>query len=165
MQSAAIIVALILLVLNASADIPKIINYQGKVTDVGGVPVADGNYAMRFVIYDAETGGTQLWNSTALAVSVQGGVFSVVLGDGPQPEINLSFDQDYWLETRIAGDIQSPRVQLGSVGYAYMASGIVPGTGVVGSVSGVMACLSQVAAMSCLARVADSLSATIQPTT
>jgi hypothetical protein len=79
---------------------------------------------MRFVIYDAATAGTQLWNSGAFWVQVTGGVFSVLLGDTGQPNLTLDFDEDYWLEVRIDGDIQSPRVQLGSVGYAYMASGV-----------------------------------------
>ena len=47
----------------------------------------------------------------------------------------LDFNVDCWLEVRISGDIQSPRVQLGSVGYAYMASGVVPGTEVSGPAS------------------------------
>jgi len=118
------------------SEIPQVISYQGKVTDASGNPVTDGNYVMRFLIYDAETVGTELWNSGARVIAVQGGVFSVVLGSSPQPVIGLAFDEDYWLEVRIAGDIQSPRVRMGSVGYAYMASGLVPGTSVVGAVDG-----------------------------
>ena len=30
------------------AEIPQMISYQGKVTDSGGTPVADGSYTMRF---------------------------------------------------------------------------------------------------------------------
>ena len=110
------------------AEIPQLITYQGKVTDSGGIPVADGDYSMTFTIYDAETSGTSLWSSGSITVTVSGGVFSVLLGDTGQPTLNLDFDSDYWLEIDIAGDVQSPRTRLGSVAYAYMASGLVPGT-------------------------------------
>ena len=82
---------------------------------------------MRFLICDSVVGGTQLWNSGAHFVAVSAGVFSVLLGESPQPPIDLQFQEDYWLEIRVSGDIQSPRVRLGSIGYAYMASGLVPG--------------------------------------
>ena len=123
------------LVIPSLADIPQIISYQGKVTDSGGVPVTDGSYAMRFRIFDASSGGTLKWDSNDRSVTVSGGVFSMVLGETPQPIVNLPFDEDYWLEVTIDGDIQSPRNRLGSVGYAYMASGLVPGTEISGSVT------------------------------
>ncbi len=118
-----------------SAEIPQMISYQGKVTDASGTPVADGNYPMRFRIYDAATGGTPLWDSGDRTVAVSGGVFSVLLGQSPQPAIGLAFDADYWLEVTFNGVVQSPRQRLASVGYAYMASGLVPGTEVSGSVT------------------------------
>jgi len=118
----------------ASADIPQVISYQGKVTDTSGNPVADGSYTMRFRIYDAVTGGTLLWDSGARTVSVAGGIFSVLLGETPQPALNLAFDDDYWLLVTFSGVDQTPRQRLASAGYAYMASGLVAGTEVSGSV-------------------------------
>jgi hypothetical protein len=53
-----------------AAEIPQIINYQGKVTDVSGNPVADGSYTMRFRIYDQFVGGIPLWDSGNQTVSV-----------------------------------------------------------------------------------------------
>jgi len=41
-------------------EVPQQINYQGRLTDAGGVPI-DGNYAMSFSIYDVPAGGTALW--------------------------------------------------------------------------------------------------------
>jgi hypothetical protein len=119
----------------ANADIPQLINYQGKVTDSGGTPIPDGSYNMRFSIFNVETGGTSLWYSGTVSVQVTGGIFNVLLGDSPQPAINLPFDEDYWLNVWIAGDPQTPRQRLGSMGYAYMASGLVAGTEVSGSVT------------------------------
>jgi len=118
-----------------SAEIPRMINYQGKVTELDGDPIADGIYTMRFQIYNQLVGGSPLWDSGNQAVIVTGGIFSINLGGTGQPEIDLEFDEDYWLLVSIEGDIQSPRRKLGSVGYAYMTSGLVPGTEISGEVS------------------------------
>ena len=111
-----------------SADIPNLISYQGKVTDLSGNPVADGSYSMRFRIYNVSTGGSSLWDSGVQMVSVAGGIFSVLLGESPQPALELAFDEDYWLLVTFDGINQTPRQRLTSIGYAYMASGLVPGT-------------------------------------
>jgi hypothetical protein len=116
----------------AQAEIPQTISYQGKVTDTAGNPVADGTYTMRFRIYDAATAGTLEWDSGAQTVVLSNGVFNVVLGESPQPALDLSFDEDYWLLVRFAGVDQTPRQQLTANGYSYMASGLVPGTEIAG---------------------------------
>ncbi len=118
----------------AAAEIPQVMSYQGKVTDAGGAPVADGPNAMQFQLYEQETGGSPVWDSGTQTVGVMGGIFSVLLGGPPQPPIGSPFVGDAWLEVTIGGDLQTPRVRLGSVGYAYMASGLVPGTEVIGPV-------------------------------
>jgi hypothetical protein len=128
-----LVTSTLFLSITVRAEIPQVISYQGKVTDSGGTTVPDGSYDMAFRIYDAATGGTSEWDSGTLSVDVSGGVFSVLLGDGNP--IILDFDDDYWLEVEIQSDVQSPRQSLGSVGYAYMASGLVPGTLVEGSVT------------------------------
>lgn len=117
-----------------TADIPKIISYQGAVTDTNGTPVFDGSYNMAFSIYDAAWGGTALWNSGTVSVQVTSGIFNVILGVSPQDSIDLPFDEDYWLQVTVESDVQLPRQQLGSVGYSYTASGLVPGTEVSGEV-------------------------------
>jgi hypothetical protein len=132
-----VIAALVVMLISTSplAEIPQVLGYQGRITENTGVPVANGTYSMQFRIYDAETGGTLLWDSGALSVETNAGVFAVMLGESPQPVLNLAFDQDYWLLVTYRGEDQLPRKRLGSVGYAYMASGLVPGTEVSGSVT------------------------------
>ncbi len=119
----------------ALAEIPRVMGYQGRVTDNGGNPVADGSYNMRFRIYTAQSGGTLLWDSGTHSTTTSGGVFNVMLGEAPHPALALAFDQDYWLLVTFDGEDQLPRKRLGSVGYAYMASGLVPGTQVIGSIT------------------------------
>lgn len=119
----------------AAADIPQIISYQGKVTDAAGNPVPDASYTMRFRMNDAPTGGGVLWDSGELSVPLTGGVFSVLLGESPQPALSLDFSADYWLQVTFAGVDQSPRQRMASTGYAYMASGLAVGTEVSGAIT------------------------------
>jgi hypothetical protein len=118
----------------ASAEIPQLISYQGKVTE-GSQPVADGSYTMRFRIYNDPSSGTLRWDSGNQAVQVTNGVFSILLGESGQPALVLSFDEDLWILVTFEGVNQIPRQRMVSVGYAYMASGIVPGTDIVGAIT------------------------------
>jgi len=131
-----VLMILVILVHSLHADIPQVMNYQGKITDTEGVPVVDGEHTMRFRIYNALTGGDLQWNSTNQTVNLSGGIFSIMLGEIPQPALDLEFDEDYWIEVTFDGVIQTPRLRLGSAGYAYMASGLVPGTTIEGAVTG-----------------------------
>ena len=68
-------------------------------------------------------------------MAVEDGYLHELLGQSPYPPIDLAFDQDYWLLVNFEGDDLLPRKRLGSVGYAYMASGLVAGTEVSGAVN------------------------------
>ncbi|HIE30452.1 TPA: hypothetical protein EYP66_24600, partial [Candidatus Poribacteria bacterium] len=46
--------------ISAIEGVPKLINYQGKLTDTEGNPLT-GDFSMTFAIYDAEDGGNLLW--------------------------------------------------------------------------------------------------------
>ncbi len=127
---------LVLSVTGAAAEVPQVMGYQGRVVDNLGDPVADGTYTMRFRIWDQLVGGNLLWDSGDQTVQTGGGVFSVMLGESPQPALSLEFDADYWLLVTFEGEHQAPRKRLGSVAYAYMASGLVPGTCVAGTLPG-----------------------------
>ena len=100
------------------ADIPHLINYQGKLTDTEGKPVSDGVYSLTFRIYDAETAGILLWEETQ-SVNIQKGIFNVMLGG--VTNLNLAFDVPYWLEIKVGSEVMSPRQGVASVGYAIRA--------------------------------------------
>lgn len=100
---------------------PKLINYQGMLTDTSGNPVTDGSYDIAFKIWDDSTSteASHLkWDHT-YSVSVDNGLFNTILGTDEL--IDLPFDTDYWLEMEIASVTLSPRARLTSVGYAYHA--------------------------------------------
>jgi len=107
------------------------LSYQGRLTDATGTPVPDGTRPATFRIFDAETGGTELWAET-ISATVSGGVISVILGNSTP--IDLKFDQQYWLEVQIEGQTLQPRVKLTSAPYA-MNSARVGGFEATASVS------------------------------
>jgi hypothetical protein len=104
----------------ASAQAPQMITYQGLLTDNAGGAGADGGYSLTFRIFDAETGGAELWSETQPSVAVSGGLFKVQLGS--ITSLTLDFDAPYWLEVQVGADpAQSPRIALTSVPYSYTA--------------------------------------------
>jgi hypothetical protein len=115
-----VLIILLCLVSLSLAAIPKLINYQGMLTQSDGITlVVNANYSILFKIYNASSSGTLKWSHT-YSVSVINGLFNVVLGDSSAP-IDLPFDEDYWLEITVGGNTLSPRTRLTSVGYAYRA--------------------------------------------
>ncbi len=107
-----------ILIHSCFADIPHLINYQGKLTDKDNKPVIDGTYPVTFRIYDSETAGSLLWEETQ-SITAQKGVFSVLLGG--VTNLDLSFDKPYFLEIKVKDEVLSPRQRIASVGYAYRA--------------------------------------------
>jgi len=111
--------ALAVLAGSVAAGIPQKINYQGRLVDnvTGGPRV--GSHSMIFRLYDAASGGAELWSENQVVVADSAGVFSAVLGttDG----IDLAFDGPVWLEVEVSGEVLAPRRELASVPYAFRA--------------------------------------------
>ena len=101
------------------AEVPKMINYQGKITRPSGALV-DTTTTMVFSIYADSTGGTALWTETQTPVDVQYGVFSVLLGSlNPIPDSVFDGDVRY-LSVKVGDDSEmTPRKTIVSVGYAF----------------------------------------------
>lgn len=104
---------------SASGDIPKKINYQGKVTDSSDLPLV-GSHSIVFSIYEAADGGLPIWSETTTVEADSSGVFSAVLGS--VNPIEATFAGARWLEVAIDGQVLKPRRELVSVPYAYQAS-------------------------------------------
>lgn len=98
------------------AQIPKTMSYQGVLADTGGSAVADGNYSLTFRIYDAASGGTEIWVETQ-TIPVVDGIFNAILGSATP--LNLAFDRPYWLGVSVDGGTElSPRIELTSAPYS-----------------------------------------------
>jgi hypothetical protein len=102
-----------------AADIPKLINYQGMLTDNLGNPIT-GKVEIIFKIYNDSTSGTKKWEETQTGVVVTDGLFNVVLGSVTTLD-TLSFEEDYWLDINVDGEQMPRRLRFTSVGYAYRA--------------------------------------------
>ena len=106
----------------AFSDVPHLIGYQGRLTDTAGIP-REGSYSITFRIYDAEAGGTLLWNETHSNVTITNGIFDILLGS--VTPLDLPFDKQYYLAIQVASDPEmTPRQQIASVGYSYMAEDV-----------------------------------------
>ncbi len=66
---------------------------------------------------------------------MNGGVSSALLGQSSRPVFELDFTADYWFLVAFNGVDRTPRQRLASVGHAFMASGLVPGTEVSGPIT------------------------------
>ena len=53
----------------SAADIPQMINYQGRLTSAAGMAL-DTTVSMTFTIYDDSTGGSPKWSETHSVVAV-----------------------------------------------------------------------------------------------
>ncbi len=115
-MKARVAVFMIFFAIVAMAAVPQIIQYQGKLTDMSGIGEND-TLDIRFRIFDVETGGDSLWAMTVADVAIVHGLFDVNIGP-----IDLPFDEQYWLEIVVDGEVLAPRVQLTSSPYAFRAA-------------------------------------------
>lgn len=107
-------------------QVPETISYQGILTDSSGVVVADGVYRLSFRLYDSPTTSVVLWSEVHASVPVVNGVFNVILGS--ISELDIPFDEPYWLGVRIGFDQELlPRIPLTSSAYSLNARSVVDG--------------------------------------
>jgi hypothetical protein len=111
------------------AQPPRLINYQGVLTDAGGAAVGDGFYSVTFRLYEVDAGGTEIWTETQ-AVEVNKGIFNVVLGN--ITPLDIPFDAMYWLGIAVEAEPElGPRVPLTSSAYSINSMGVTGYTNVV----------------------------------
>jgi len=103
---------------------PPFIDYQGRVLGGDGNPLA-GPVDIDIGVFDAATGGTELFHESHLATPLVDGVYSILIGGGTSPVGSFdatTFAADgRWLEMVINGETLSPRQPFASVAYAFQA--------------------------------------------
>lgn len=119
-------VGLILLAATATAGVPQRISYQGRLTDSGSMPVVDGAYLVKFIIWDdpvASAAPNEKWNSGFQAVNTIDGLFSYELGSNVAlPDDLFETDTSRWLGVTVSTDPEiSPRTKLNSDSYSYQS--------------------------------------------
>lgn len=104
-------------------DAPRLLNYQGRLTDTAGLP-RNGTFAMGFRIVDA--GGAPLgWAEAQPGVVVNNGFFSVLLGrftpltaavfQGPPAD---AYGPVRFLEVTVDGETLAPNIRIVSAAWA-----------------------------------------------
>jgi len=112
------------------AAVPSTINYQGRLTDSSGVPLANETVAIEISIYDSELSGINLHSEIiGNVVTDDTGYYSFQFGSSI--DSTLASNDFLWLELTIDGSPLNPRQQLQAVPYALVAKAaesIVPGS-------------------------------------
>ncbi|MBU1967361.1 site-specific integrase, partial [Patescibacteria group bacterium] len=102
----------------------RVLSFQGRLTDTAQNPITTSTN-MRFYLYDALSGGGQLWDSTTCAVVPdQDGIFTVDLGSNCGGEITenvFTENSNVWLEASVEAETLSPRQPIRTVAYALNA--------------------------------------------
>ena len=112
----------------------RYLSFQGRLTDSNYTPIVTA-VNMEFKLYDAAgTGtGTLLWESGVCSVDPdQDGIFALLLGTPSGegytcssaleiPSHVFSENAEVWLETKVASETLSPRIQIATVAYALNA--------------------------------------------
>ena len=115
----------------AAKSFQPVMSYQGIVKDAEGNAVKDGNYTLKFKIYNADTEGEVLWEEEQ-KLDLKNGIVNCYLG--VNNGLNLPFDEQYWLSLEIGGE-ELPRTMMAGTPYAMMAKrlakdAIVAGNGI-----------------------------------
>ncbi len=105
-----------LFTINTTAQIPRIISYQGIITEPDGTPKPDGLYNLTLSIYEQANGGTSIWFTTE-TVNLKSGLFHIYLGSSKP--LTLNFDRPYWLGIRISNEPElTPRLPFSASPYS-----------------------------------------------
>ena len=116
-------VVVVVIALESMAEPPRLINYQGKLTDSLNQTVSDSAYSMTFSLYDVNMGGTALWSEGPVTVPVENGLFTYILGvHNPLPDSLIIDNAELYLGVKVDPNPEMfPRSPLISVPYSIEA--------------------------------------------
>ncbi len=122
----AVVLTAVFLAVSAVAEVPQVINYQGFLTKPNGSPVNDGDYLIRFTIWQHESSTDPsdiVWSSDYREITVTNGLLSYNLGDTVNlPDDLFATDTTRWLGIKVSTDAEiTPRTRLAAMPYAYHA--------------------------------------------
>jgi len=109
--------------------VPQLVNYQGRLNDSSGDPLAGVAVDLTFRLYDDAFAGNLLLTDHQTGVQVTEGIFDVLMGSGtltPGTESTLGTlfqnHRGVWVSTEVESDGEmTPRQLIVSVGYATRA--------------------------------------------
>lgn len=119
-------IAVLALTANAG-NFPRVVAYQGRVTDNANVPVTDPAADFQFRLYKQAAAGSILWSESA-TLAVADGLFSHNLGSscpGCSIPDNIFLSNDtLYLEIQFEAQVISPRVILTASPFAYRVASV-----------------------------------------
>jgi hypothetical protein len=111
----------------ASVPAPRLLPYQGRLLRADGTPET-GAPRLAFRVYDAASDGTLLW-SEQQSVPLTNGFYAVFLGSVTTFSAAIFDGHDRWLGVTVEDEAElSPRQQIASVAYAFMATSALQAT-------------------------------------
>ena len=117
----------ILIPVLVSAQIPKLISYQGILTNSEGEPLPDGDHSLLFTLYDAPSGGNLVWQESQV-ITLSKGLFNTNIG--METNLDIPFDRPYWLGISVDGGAElDPRTTLTASPYSLGSLGVLPEPG------------------------------------
>jgi len=109
------------LLANTLHAVPMTINYQGHLTDTQGIMLDNVSVRIVLKIFDAQTGGKQLWSEIHPSITVTKGVFNIVLGES-EPLAGILAKDNLYLSISVEEDPEMlPRQKLASAVFAMRA--------------------------------------------
>lgn len=81
-------------------DAPKLLPFQGHLTDATGSPVPDGAKVVQFKLYNAPVGGQAVWNGEVHKLTVNAGLISTILGSKADLH-SVDFNRALYLEITV----------------------------------------------------------------
>src|SRR5579863_3888425 len=84
---------------------PKLLPFQGRLTDQNGIATSNGVKVVQFKIYTVPTGGSPVWAGEVHRTTVNGGLVNVMLGT-KTPLNGVDFNQQLYLEITV--DVSGP---------------------------------------------------------
>ncbi len=118
----------LLLATSGFAAVPALVNYQGRLTDTNGAPLA-GSVSVDVALFAGAVGGAPLYSesigNTELGAN---GIYSFAFGGEAGFVEALASGGAIWLEVVIDGVALSPRERVLAVPYALHAGSVAPGS-------------------------------------
>jgi len=82
----------------------QFLSIQGVLRNEDGSTVEDGVKSFRFTVYDAESGGNEVWQEIKDQMQITNGVYTHTLGsieDFSDADPAFDYSQEYWLAIKI----------------------------------------------------------------
>lgn len=113
----------------AEASFPRLITYQGVITDSAGVPITANGVSIRYLMYPQEVGGNFFWAEVTQVDVVDGQVTHLLGSITDLPDTMFTAFDSLWLEILVNGEALIPRILMTPAPYSMRVETIDQATG------------------------------------